>query len=132
MQTTSVQDGSRQKSTATGFLRPSWRASRRRLPKMHSSDSSYKELSGPAYQGDFVERYDSLRPRPPTELIAVLLQLSPSRPPRLVVDLGSGTGLSTVVWSEHAEHVLGIDENGEMLAAARQAERVSYQQADAD
>ena len=100
--------------------------------KMRSDESSYRELSGPAYQGDFVGRYDSLRPSPPAALIAALLQLAPSRPARLVVDLGSGTGLSTAVWSEHAEQVIGIEENAEMLAAARQAEKVEYRQARAE
>lgn len=106
--------------------------SKPRFPNVHSDDLSYKYLSAPAYRGAFIGDYDSLRPRPPSQLIAVLLQLSLSRRPRLVVDLGSGTGLSTVVWADHADHVIGIEENDEMLAAAREADRVEYRHAGAD
>src|SRR5262249_1126657 len=39
--------------------------------------------------------------------------------PLLVVDLGSGTGLSTYAWSERAERVIGVEPNADMR---RQAE----------
>ena len=70
--------------------------------------TEYRRLSEPAYHGSFISRHDDLRPEPPAELIAVLGALAPATPPRLVVDLGSGTGISTSVWSAHADRVLGI------------------------
>jgi len=91
--------------------------------------TEYRRLSEPAYHGSFVSRYDGLRPEPPAELITVLGALAPATPPRLVVDLGSGTGISTRVWSAHADRVLGIENNPEMLAAARVAPRVEYRHA---
>jgi SAM-dependent methyltransferase len=98
---------------------------------MTRDDAGYRLLSEPAYRGSFVGRYDRLRPEPPADLIAVLTQLAPAQPPRLVVDLGSGTGISTVVWAEHAESVVGIEQNPEMLAAARSASNVEYRHATA-
>lgn len=91
--------------------------------------TEYRRLSEPAYQGAFVPCYDRVRPEPPADLIALLGSLAPARPPRLVVDLGSGTGISTVVWAAHADRVIGIEHNPEMLAAARQAPNVEYRHA---
>jgi len=85
-----------------------------------------RRLAEPAYQGAFVECYDRLRPKPSAELISLLGQLAPAQPPGLVVDLGSGTGISTFPWSAHAERVIGIEQNPEMLAAARRAPNVEY------
>jgi SAM-dependent methyltransferase len=91
--------------------------------------TEYRRFAEPAYQGSFISRYDDLRPEPPAELIDVLDTLSPGSPPQLVVDLGSGTGISTVIWSPRAGRVVGIEHNPEMLAAARSAPRVEYRQA---
>jgi ubiquinone/menaquinone biosynthesis C-methylase UbiE len=41
--------------------------------------------------------------------------------PRLVVDLGSGTGLSTRFWAAHAAQVVGVEPNDAMRAFAEQA-----------
>lgn len=51
----------------------------------------------------------------------MLIQLADVERPRLVVDLGSGTGLSSCVWADRAEEVIGIEPNREMRdrAAAR-------------
>jgi SAM-dependent methyltransferase len=63
------------------------------------------------------------------DLMALLGALAPAQRPRLVVDLGSGTGISTIAWSGHADRVIGIEHNLEMLAAAREAPRVEYRHA---
>jgi SAM-dependent methyltransferase len=52
--------------------------------------------------------------------------------PRLVVDLGSGTGLSTRPWAERADQVIGVEASPEMRAqaeAATGADNVSFVQA---
>lgn len=67
----------------------------------------------------FADLYDAYRPQPPRELITVLTQLARMDRPRLVVDLGSGTGLSTSFWAEHSERVIGIEPGAEMRAQAR-------------
>lgn len=94
--------------------------------------TEYQRLSGPAYHGGFVARYDALRPAPPSDLIELLAALAPSQPPHLVVDLGSGTGISTVAWAGLAERTIGIEQNEAMLAAARPAASVEYRRAAAE
>ncbi len=64
------------------------------------------------------EVYDAHRPRPPAVIPGLLTQLARTRRPRLVVDLGSGTGLSTFIWVDRAEAVVGIEPNADMRAVA--------------
>ncbi len=66
----------------------------------------------------FAARYHAHRPKPPSALLDLLLQLAGTRRPRLVVDLGSGTGISTTIWAPHAEHVIGIEPLDEMRKIA--------------
>src|SRR5579863_7308136 len=62
--------------------------------------------------------YDRARPSPPPALLDLLTQLIQLPRPRLVVDLGSGTGLSTTIWGDRAEGVIGIEPNADMRQAA--------------
>ncbi len=64
------------------------------------------------------DSYDTHRPRTPAALLDLLPQLAHVARPRLVVDLGSGTGLSTYAWAERADEVIGIDPNDDMRAQA--------------
>ena len=83
----------------------------------------------------FAEVYDRFRPSPPPELIRILMLVAQVDRPLLVVDLGAGTGLSTRVWAEHAERVVGVEPNGPMVEHARRATRelnVEYVRAFAD
>jgi SAM-dependent methyltransferase len=82
----------------------------------------------------FADRYERHRPRPPAALLEVLPRLAGVERPALVVDLGSGTGLSTRFWADHAEAVVGVEPNPEMRSAAIAATRapnVSYVEASA-
>lgn len=81
----------------------------------------------------FAERYDAFRPRPPAIICAVLTQLAQVPRPALVVDLGSGTGLSTLLWAGHAGAVIGIEPSDDMrryaearAAAHAEAGQVSF------
>lgn len=58
--------------------------------------------------------YDQARPTPPQALLNLLTQEIDTPHPALVVDLGSGTGLSTAIWGERANRVLGIEPNADM------------------
>ncbi len=58
--------------------------------------------------------YDRARPTPPPVLLDLLTQLIGYPRPALVVDLGSGTGLSTALWGERAGRVIGIEPNADM------------------
>ncbi len=80
------------------------------------------------------ESYDTYRPQSPPILIDILTQLAHMQRPQLVVDLGSGTGLSTVAWTERAERVIGIEPNADMRSQANlrismlsHVKNVSYQ-----
>jgi SAM-dependent methyltransferase len=63
-------------------------------------------------------RYDECRPRPPAALADVILRLAGTERPALVVDLGSGTGLSTMLWAPCAHEVIGIEPLDEMRRIA--------------
>lgn len=69
------------------------------------------------------QSYDQARPTPPVVLLDLLTQLIDMERPALVVDLGSGTGLSTAIWGERADQVIGIEPNAQMRTrAVRKAE----------
>ena len=81
----------------------------------------------------FADLYDKFRPEPPTVLATILTQLARTPRPQLVVDLGSGTGLSTRYWADKAEQVIGIEPTLDMRRQAEaqteaNAARVSYQE----
>lgn len=67
----------------------------------------------------FADTYDRARPRPPADLVDLLTQWSGVAEPD-VVDLGAGTGLSTVVWSGRAQHALAVEPGADMRAVAKQ------------
>ena len=62
--------------------------------------------------------YNRVRPTPPPALLDLLTQLIGMPHPALVVDVGSGTGLSTAIWGERAERVIGIEPNADMRKEA--------------
>ena len=65
------------------------------------------------------DQYDAVRPRPPGDLITVITQWSGRAWPD-VVDLGAGTGLSSVAWAGRARQVTAVEPAGDMR---RRAER---------
>jgi SAM-dependent methyltransferase len=69
----------------------------------------------------FAAHYDRYRPRPPSVLLELLPLLAGGGRPRLVVDLGSGTGLSTRPWADLAEEVVGVEPNDAMREYAEGA-----------
>jgi SAM-dependent methyltransferase len=72
--------------------------------------------------------YDASRPSPPPALLDILMQLAEAPRPALVVDLGSGTGLSTAIWASRAAEVVGVEPSGDMRrqAEARSLANVRY------
>lgn len=65
----------------------------------------------------FAELYDKNRPEAP-EFIVDLLSGYLERKPALVMDLGCGTGLSTLIWLGRAERVIGVEPNDDMRSQA--------------
>ena len=78
------------------------------------------ESSGYSAVG-FAEDYDRYRPRPPAALLELLPPLAGVDRPRCVVDLGSGTGLSTRFWANDAGEVIGVEPNDAMRECAERA-----------
>ena len=92
----------------------------------HSEDliEHYSErlLRTSGYAGEgFAAGYDSHRPSPPAALLDVLCLEAQVERPRLVVDFGSGTGLSTRAWAERADEVVGVEASPEMREQAEAA-----------
>lgn len=77
----------------------------------------------------FADRYDRYRPRPPDALVETLCRYAQVDRPRLVVDLGCGTGLSTRAWAGTTERAIGVEPNPAMLAAAEPAEGIEFKEA---
>lgn len=77
----------------------------------------------------FAGDYDRHRPSPPAMLADLVAKFSGMPRPALVVDLGSGTGLSTRYWADRAERVIGVEPTPDMRAhagAVMTATGVSY------
>lgn len=66
------------------------------------------------------EQYDAYRLAAPVALPPLLSQLVEAPRPALVVDLGCGTGLSTRLWADIAQQVIGVEPNDDMRAQAEQ------------
>ena len=71
-------------------------------------------------ESGFAEGFDANRPSPPEALLDLLCLEAQVERPR-VVDLGSGTGLSTRPWADRAEEVVGVEASPEMRAEAEAA-----------
>lgn len=84
----------------------------------------------------FAGLYDENRPKPPEIVTDILLRYL-GKAPGMVVDLGSGTGLSTFIWCGKANRITGIEPNDDMrnqagnLAAQKCELDVVFKKADA-
>jgi SAM-dependent methyltransferase len=85
------------------------------------SEFSQEAIQQSGYRREgFAELYDAHRPEPPAVLLDALAGYA-GGPLRRVVDLGSGTGLSTRVWGPRADEVIGVEANPAMLAVAEKS-----------
>lgn len=102
-------------------------------PVSASSGFSRELIDRSGYESEkFAEGYDRHRLSPPRALLKILTLVAQAERPRLVVDLGAGTGLSTRVWAGHAEQIVGVEPNARMLEWAQrvtQEPNVSYVEA---
>lgn len=67
----------------------------------------------------FADVYDNARPKCPEKVKEILLKYL-GKSPSVVVDLGCGTGLSTTIWSEVSNKVIGIEPSKDMIKLARE------------
>jgi SAM-dependent methyltransferase len=79
-----------------------------------SLDANARRFSG------FADLYDAVRPVPPAALGDVITAYARGRP-RLVVDLGCGTGLSTRWAARWSSEVVGVEPSDDMRARAATA-----------
>ncbi len=78
----------------------------------------------------FADAYDRHRPRPPDALLGLLARLAGTERPRLVVDLGSGTGLSARAWAGRADRVVGVEPDQGMRDVAEARGGAEYVEGD--
>ncbi|GJM31119.1 MAG: hypothetical protein DHS20C18_01200 [Saprospiraceae bacterium] len=78
------------------------------------------ELNARRFSGeDYTHLYDQSRPAPPDAILHQTLNYLNKKRASTVLDLGCGTGISTLVWQPYAEQITGVEPSGEMLAIAR-------------
>lgn len=65
----------------------------------------------------FQDEYGRYRPEAPVMIIKLLTDYLGTTP-SLVADIGCGTGLSTFLWNDVADRVIGIEPNPDMLGKA--------------
>ncbi len=86
-------------------------------------DDSIAKNSG-RFSG-FAGLYDQTRPAMPFYPVEVITRYL-GRKPEIVIDLGCGTGLSSSVWKNRCEELVGIDPSEDMLVVARQKETAGF------
>jgi len=83
----------------------------------------------------FAGLYNNARPACPEYVVDILMRYLGKRP-QAVIDMGCGTGLSTLVWQGHAEKIIGVEPSEDMLAraveAAKDAPEIEFVQAFSD
>ncbi|HOP11609.1 MAG TPA: class I SAM-dependent methyltransferase [Oscillospiraceae bacterium] len=67
----------------------------------------------------FADTYDLARPKMPLCPVEIITRYL-GKKPGLVIDMGCGTGLSTVIWKDRCEQVIGVEPNDDMRAIAEQ------------
>lgn len=67
----------------------------------------------------YQDTYDRFRPEAPPLVAELLCQYLGGRP-AAVADVGCGTGLSTLIWSQAADRVTGVEPNPDMLSKAQE------------
>ena len=78
------------------------------------------KLNADRFTGEeYVNLYDKYRPNPPIEIIHQTLNYLNKPKANLVLDLGCGTGISTEVWSNFSEKIIGLDPSQEMVTVAK-------------
>lgn len=97
--------------------------------KLH--DVQDDKINSSRFSG-FAQLYENSRPTIPQKACDIVLNYLGHKPSQ-VVDLGCGTGLSTLAWSGKCEKIIGIEPNKEMLSVARQkSDAVSFIKAYSD
>lgn len=89
----------------------------RLLSTAQRSDSATAEINAERFIG-FADIYENNRPTIPAHAIEIITNYL-GKTPETVVDLGCGTGLSTRVWENKCNNLIGIDPSEDMLNIAK-------------
>ena len=65
----------------------------------------------------YAKLYNQTRPACPEYVVTILTRYLSQRP-QTVVDIGCGTGLSTLIWQQSADRIIGIEPSEDMMAQA--------------
>lgn len=65
----------------------------------------------------FADTYDNSRPSCPKVVVDILYRYL-GHTPKTVIDLGCGTGLSTLVWKDIAQKIIGVEPSDDMRTVA--------------
>ncbi|MCG8332400.1 MAG: class I SAM-dependent methyltransferase [Chitinophagales bacterium] len=68
--------------------------------------------------GEYTLLYDYYRPSPPIALLEQALRYTEMQQPSLLVDIGCGTGLSTLAWQDKVHKIIGFEPSEDMLSVA--------------
>ena len=80
---------------------------------------------------EYVNIYNHYRPAPPVDIIQQSLNYLNKSKGLTIIDIGCGTGISTRVWSDYAEKIIGVEPSEEMVGKARELTKntnIKYQQ----
>jgi len=93
------------------------------MPESHKNADRFAGFAG---------LYDAVRPACPAYVVEVLTRYL-GRRPGTVIDMGCGTGLSTLVWRGKTDRIIGVEPSGDMLAHAKhRAPDIEFVQAFSD
>ena len=87
------------------------------LAAAHNTDDTTAEINAERFIG-FADIYENSRPTVPVHSVEIITEYL-GRMPDTVVDLGCGTGLSTLVWNNKCGKIIGIDPSNDMLSVAK-------------
>ena len=75
----------------------------------------------------FAETYDSARPSVPFYPVKIIKRYLGKQPDK-VIDMGCGTGLSTIIWKDNCSNVFGIEPSDDMrkVAKTRESDKISF------
>ena len=77
------------------------------------------KLNADRFTGDqYVRAYNKYRPTPPNDILLQALNYLNKSKANKILDLGCGTGISTKIWKDFADEIIGVEPSKEMLSIA--------------